>query len=106
MLSTTEIDALLSEVRTYCGITWTDERTDDQLRVFIRSSAVRLESVYGSEIRFTGEDMEADETLAHDLLIARCFYLREKALDDFEKNYRSELLTLRSKGKIRNCIGR
>lgn len=103
ILNDEDMKSLVSEERTYLGITWEDSGTDDMLKAFTRSSAKRLESIYGSDLKFTqaeGEDVKRQDALAHDLLLARVAYQREKALDDFEANYRSELLTLRNYGLV------
>ena len=49
---------------------------------------------------------EAYDHLGHELLIARVFYAREKALDDFDSNFRGELLTLRNYGKVKQLMAR
>lgn len=103
VLSDNDLNELLKEERTYLGITWQDSATDDMLKNFIRTSARRLETIYGGDLQFvlTGdEEMSKQDMLAHDLLLARVFYQREKALDDFDTNYRGELMALRNYGKI------
>lgn len=105
MILTDEVfGTLLSEVKNYLNITWEDEATDKKIGSFILSSVSRLNDIAGFEIDFslTVEDKEKLSVahLGKQLLFSRCFYLNEKALDDFEKNYRGELLTLAYKGKI------
>ena len=105
-LTDESIERLLSDVKTYLNITWEDENKDKQLKLFIKSSAKRLESIYGYSLSFDvdnpkDEDYADAEQIAYDALLARVFYMNEKALDDFEDNYTGELLALRNHGKVR-----
>lgn len=102
------MSALLKEARAYLGITWMDEDGDVMLKRYIVTSAKRLERIYGYDLNFdeSNEENTAADSLAHELLIARVFYLREKALDDFDSNFRGELLTLRNYGKIKTLMER
>lgn len=100
VLNDDALNKLLSEIKAYLGITWDDPNGDNLLKTFIKLSAKRLESVFGGNLDFIDGE-EAYEQLAHELLLNRVFYQREKAVDDFETNYRSELLTLRNYGKIK-----
>lgn len=107
VLSDDELNKLLKEERTYLGITWEDQATDDMLKSFIRTSARRLETIYGGDLKFTltsEEEMNKQDMLAHDLLLARVFYQREKALDDFDTNYRGDLMALRNYGKVNQAL--
>lgn len=105
VLNETAIAKLLSESRAYLGITWEDKSTDTLLKAHIVSSARRLESVFGGDLNFVDGE-EAYDSLAHELLISRVFYAREKALDDFDTNFRGELLTLRNFGKVKQKMDR
>lgn len=96
---------LLKEARTYLGITWNDANTDEAIKHFITTSARRLESVFGGDLDFVHGE-EAYEAIAHELLISRVFYAREKALDDFDSNFRGELLNLRNYGMIKQMKDR
>lgn len=105
-LTTENIERLLSDVKTYLNITWNDENKDAQLKMFIKMSAKRLESIYGYSLSFDIDNPESKgyeeaEQIAYDCLLARVFYANEKALDDFESNYVGELLNLRNLGKVR-----
>ncbi len=97
-------ETLLSEVKTYLNITWEEETTNNKIGGFILSSVSRLNDIVGFEIDFSLKTTNLQELsisqIAKQLLLSRCFYLNEKALDDFEKNFRGELLTLAYKGKI------
>lgn len=103
-----KLEKLLSDVKTYLNITWHDEAKEGQLKMYIKSSINRLESIYGYSLSFVDVDEDSDYTsaeyLAYDLLLARVFYMNEKALDDWEPNYTSELLKLRHYGKVRRHV--
>ncbi len=104
-LSEADMSTLLKEEKAYLGITWQDDNTDALLKSYITTSAKRLENIFGGDIVFVDGE-EAYDQLGHELLISRVFYLREKALDDFDTNYRGELLTLRNYGKVKQLIER
>lgn len=109
VISDESMSILLEEVRTYLNITWNDETMDNMLKSYIRTSARRLEKIYGGDLTFTEEETtesRAEDSLARELLISRVFYAREKAIDDFDNNYRSELLTLRNYGKVAQLLKR
>ena len=80
---------LLSDVKNHLEITWDDEATDRKVRGFIASGMVYLDGKAGG-----GQDYEADGT-ARMLLMEYCRYLRDSALDVFENNYRSMILSMR-----------
>lgn len=103
VISDGTMEKLLSACKEFLGITWSDYGTDSMLKSYIRSSATRLSAIYGYDIVLDTDSDEAGQadSLAHDLLLNRVFYMREKALDDFETNYRGDLLTLRNLGKVR-----
>lgn len=111
-LTNEQLTALLSQVRAYLNITWTDENKDRQLEDYIVNSINRLEAVYGHTLHFTddmaseGDPLVKADFLARDLLKSRVFYANEKALDDFESNYRAELLSLQHQGKVRSYVNK
>lgn len=100
-----DMNKLLEEEKAYLGITWKDDTTDSLLKSHIKTSMNRLEKIFGSSLNFIDGE-EAYDSLAHELLIIRVFYAREKALDDFDSNYRGDLLMLRNYGKVKQLIER
>lgn len=102
------LNSLLDECRAFCGITWTDEAGDEKMKTDIKSSAHRLEDIYGGTLTFDTDDTgdSGVNSLAHDLLIYRVFYIREKGLDDFEKNFNGQLLTLYRKGQVAQYVAK
>ena len=80
---------LLNDVKNYLDITWDDEATDRKIRGFIASGMRYLDGKAGG-----GQDYAADGT-ARTLLMEYCRYFRDSALDVFENNYRSMILSMR-----------
>ena len=112
-LSNTDKNILLGKVKSFLSITWDDEETDDKIVDFIVSSINRLDDICGVELDYLNDTYDDDgETLSYDnsylklcylgrdLLKNRVFYLNEKALDDFEENYKRELVALYLQGRI------
>lgn len=110
-LSNTNKSILLGKIKSFLSITWDDEDTDDKLTDFIVSSINRIDDICGVELDYVNdsdenEDEKYDKSylnmcyLGRDLLKNRVFYLNEKALDDFEENYKRELVALYLQGKI------
>lgn len=105
---------LLAEVKSFLNITWEDVDTDAKIWEFILSSIRRIDEISGYELTYTdiepdsdGDDQsEVDNLylamcyLGKDLLNARVYYMNEKALDDFEMNYQSEITSLFLQGKV------
>lgn len=100
---------LLKRVKSFLSISWEDEEVDSSLKSYITSSIVRLDDICGAELDYVNESKEAfamesnqyysASMMAQNLLLNRVFYQNEKGLDDFEKNYQNELLTLYLLGK-------
>lgn len=86
---------LLAEVKAYLDITWDDKPTNIKLQGMIDRSIYRLNDLLGAEIDFK-EDLTAKE-----LLLNRVMYERSAALDDFEKNYQSEIIFLQNKYRVK-----
>lgn len=93
----TVIEQLLPQVKTYLHITWQDENTDNNLRGFINRGMARLTEIAGvPSLDFTAEDQPKM------LLLDYCRYANSQALEMFEKNFSSELLSLHIKGQVQN----
>ena len=81
-------DSLLTDIKAYLGITWSDEATDNRIRGFIASSMAYIDGKLGS-----AADYEADGA-PRELLMERVRYARDSALDVFENNYLSQILAM------------
>jgi len=79
---------LLEEVKSYLHITWTDDVTDNNLTGFISRGKARLQKIAGAPLDFDVED------LPKTLLLDYCRYANSQALEMFEKNFASELMSL------------
>ena len=101
VLSEATISQLIDEEKAFLHITWHDPADYQALKQYTLMSAKRLERIYGGDINWGNTAEEAD-CLAHELLLYRVFYMREHALDDFEDNFRGELMALMNMGRIKN----
>lgn len=78
---------LLEEVKDNLFVTWSDN--DKQIKIIILKSMNYLQSKVSQILTiedFSGYDIE------HTLLIERCRYDWNNALDEFETNFKSEVL--------------
>lgn len=91
-------DRLLGDVKSYLHVTWQDENTDKNIIEAINSSKARLQEIAGVPLDFTVEG------LARDLLKDRCRYINSNALEMFEKNFASELMSLHIQGQVRASL--
>lgn len=85
---TENYNSLLSEIKAYLHITWKDEDTDRNLMGYIKRGVSRLEKIAGSKLNFMAEE------LPRQLLFDYVRYANAQALEVFEKNFSSELLSL------------
>jgi len=106
-LTPQEKSSLLGKIKSFLSITWTDQNTDNALWDYAVSSIYELDNIAGEELDYLYESIQSSSNtyvsmcaIGRDLLLNRVFYLREKALDDFAKNYRGELNHLYLLGKI------
>lgn len=105
-LTNEEKTLLIRKIKSFLDITWEDEDVNDSVWDMIVSSANRIDEIFGQEIDYliTGKNYSGTYNkaccLGFDLLKNRCFYIRNKGLDDFEKNYSREINSLYLYGKI------
>lgn len=80
---------LLQDVKSYLNISWIDEKTDKNLTGMIKRGMARLKHIAGvPSLDFREED------LPRQLLLDYCRYANSHALEVFEENFVSELLSL------------
>lgn len=80
---------LLQEIKDYLNITWEDEKTNKKLTGMMKRGKTYLQKVAGvSSLDFTKEDDPKT------LLLDYCRYAYSQALEMFEINFQSELLSL------------
>lgn len=87
-------DGLLSDVKDYLDITWTDEPTDKKLTGIITRGMKYIDRTAGTSLDYTVEDKPKE------LLLDYCRYARSNALEEFQNNYLHELLTLQIKQEV------
>lgn len=89
--------SLLDDVRNELDITWEDSDLDSKLTRYINSSKSRIDELGGTEFDY-------DSTGKHlDLLMARVRYMRWGALNEFEKDYLSDINALIIQERITNA---
>lgn len=81
-------DGLLAAVKNYLDITWDDPDGDKKLSGIILRGMRYLDKAAGAELDYTAEDKPRE------LLMDYCRYVRSNALDEFQRNYLHELLSL------------
>jgi len=87
-------EELLIDVKSYLHITWVDAEMDKNLTGFINRGMARLQEIAGVPLDF---EVEAS---ARALLFDYCRYANSQALEMFEKNFISELLSLHIKSQV------
>ncbi len=81
-------EGLLGSVRNYLDITWTDPAGDEKLSGIIARGIKYIDGIAGSTMDYSIEDKPRE------LLFDYCRYARSNALDQFQKNYLHELVSL------------
>ena len=89
---------LLEAVRNRLDITWESVSEDEKLTGIIARGMKRINRIAGESLDYTIEDTPRA------LLMAYCMYDRANALDDFEKNYLSELLDLQNQKEVERYV--
>lgn len=79
---------LLADVKNYLDITWDDPESEKKLSGIIARGMHYLDKAAGANNDYTVEDKPRE------LLMDYCRYARSNALDEFQRNYLHELLSL------------
>lgn len=88
-MSKDDLYNLLKDVKYNLHITWQNDITDSNILGYINRGMARLQDIAGvPSLDFIKED------LPKQLLIDYCRYANSQALEMFEKNFQSDLLTL------------
>ena len=95
-------DGLLKEAKEYLDITWDDDATDGKLRGQIRRGIAYLSDKTGVEKSASAFSSETGDDRAQGLLFNYLLYDRAGAFDEFEKNYASEINSLRRRKEAEN----
>lgn len=82
--------ALIDDVKTYLGITWSDPHTESNVTGILARAQTKLCGYAGATLDFNTESSEKQ------LLLDLCRYIYNNASEDFESNYKHELVMLRA----------
>ena len=85
---------MLGLLKNYLDITWEDEGTDEKLAGILERARGILSDYAGTALSF--EDRQEQQ-----LLLDLCRYIWNHALEEFEENFRPQLLMLRAKYAVR-----
>ena len=86
---------LLEAVKNYLNITWEDPAGDEKLSGILARGIKYINSVAGAELDYIVEDKPRE------LLFDYCRYVRSNALEEFQKNYLHELLSLQINEEVK-----
>lgn len=101
MSAITVSEGLLAEAKNFLDITWNDPATDEKLTGQIRRGIGYITSKTGVDVAdFEGEN---EDCRAKELLLNYLLYDRAGALDQFKKNYRSDIVGLRIRWEVGNA---
>ena len=87
----------LETLRNELDITRDDPKTNLKLSDILRRAQSTLNEYAGEEI-----DFEDETTWEAQLLLDCCRYMWNHAFEDFETNFRSQLISLRAKRQVRD----
>lgn len=88
-------EQLLTDIKLDEGITWNDEATESKLRRLIASGMIYLNKKLGEEANY---EIDGDPRT---LLFEYVRYARDAALDVFENNYRSLILSMQNSRQVK-----
>lgn len=91
-------NGLLEAVRNYLDVSWVDADGDTKLTGIIARGMKYLDSAAGKTLDYTIEDKPRE------LLMDYCRYVRSNALDEFQTNYLSELLSLQIQQEVKTYV--
>ena len=84
--------ALIDTVKNYLDITWDDAHTDTKISGILARAQAKICAYAGTDSIDFG-----DGTTEQQLLLDLCRYTYNNASEDFEQNYKADLLMLRAK---------
>lgn len=89
-----DMTKLLADARNYLDVTWEDAEGDQKLLGILNRGMAYLDHLAGLSLNYETEDKPKE------LLLDYTRYVRANALEDFQKNYLSELLTLQIRAGV------
>lgn len=96
MVSEDTLLMLLDALKVRLDITWSDEATDSKIKQLLSDSIAWL-------VQSTGyRDLDySQNTIERELMFTRVQYAMENMLDDFSANYKSEIVAMINRAKVR-----
>lgn len=85
----------LDEVKNYLDITWDDDATDRKIRGIVASGMLYLDQKSGVQNDYT------QDGTPRTLLLEYVRYMRDGALDVFETNYASMILSMQNREAVK-----
>lgn len=92
-MTTEQMGDLLLSVKNHLRITWDEE--DKDLLPMIERAMSYFNVVTGTELDFSMEDQ------AKHLLLERCRYVYNRSAEEFEKNFRHEIINLQFQSAVK-----
>lgn len=89
---------LLTDVKNYLDITWTDDALDKKIEGIILRGMKYIDTLSGNTEDYTLEEKPRE------LLFDYCRYARSHGLEDFKNNFKHELLSLQISRKVERYI--
>ncbi len=93
------IDKLIELAKDKCKISWNDKDTEKKVRTMVENAAVVLKHKLGMK---RDADAFTEPGQARMLFENYCLYDWNNMTAEFEKNYKSEILTERHKNEVEN----
>ena len=94
-------EELLAEAKNFLDITWEDEDSDAKLKGQLRRGISYISAKTGVDMSaYAGENTNYR---AQELLFNYLLYDRAGAVDQFKKNYKSDIVGLRIKWEVANA---
>ena len=91
-------DGLLDIVKNQIDITWSDDSTDKKLTLMISNGIAELDALSGIKNNYLVEGK------AQCLLFIYVLYDMSNCLDDFKKNYQSDIVSFINRAKVKNYV--
>lgn len=96
MVSEDTLLMLLDALKVRLDITWSDEATDSKIKQLLSDSIAWLVQITGYR------DLDySQNTIERELMFTRVQYAMENMLDDFSTNYKSEIVAMINRAKVR-----
>lgn len=91
--SKSHVDAIAEQVKRTCAITWDSEETNAKVDRMVRNAIIDIRGKVGIPSK-----VEIDLSVPgreNELIVMRCFYDWNNALDEFEDNYLGSIMAAR-----------